>query len=215
MKKANRIAELRQGLGWTQDDLAEKLETHRVTINRLENGATRLNTDWLDKLAAVFRVAPQDILARANDTYAGERVDVIGRVEAGAWQEHNQWPDSQRYSIAVPLGQEYRNRQKFASEVRGNSMNELYPDGSIVVWLPFAMHPESLRPGRKYIVERQRSGDYEVTLKEYVVDANNREWLNPRSTDPDHQERIPLIQNVNETIRIVGRVIFALRREES
>lgn len=44
-------------------DLAERANTTSSTINKLEKGRTRLNTDWLEKLSKAFDVTPDQIVS--------------------------------------------------------------------------------------------------------------------------------------------------------
>lgn len=161
---------------------------------------------------ALGGASPQDIIA----DQPGESVPIIGVVQAGAWSDHAHDPDETEVRhIVVPPIAGFETAPKRASRVVGPSMNLLYPDGSIVVWVPHWLRPEEMKVGRRYIVERERHGSYEVTLKEFHVDDKGREWLLPRSNDPAEQAPIPVVAGDGETIRIVGRVIWAARQEEN
>lgn len=208
----NRIAELRKARRLTQDDLASRLGVHRVTIAKLERGKIDLTLNWMTKIAqALGDIAPQDLIS----SQAGESILIVGAVQAGHWAEHAYTDENDEPNfVTMPVLNELLGVPKRASRVVGNSMNELYPDGSIVVWLPFLNHPEPLKPGRRYIVERTRAGAYEVTLKEFRVDQTGREWLVPRTTDPAEQTPLQVYADDGETIRVVGRVIWASRIEE-
>lgn len=208
---ANRIGELRRARGMTQEDLADKVGSHRVTIAKLEAGKIDLTLDWMVRLAAIFDVAPQDLIS--NQT--GESVPIVGKVQAGSWADHPCFDDGDSGEfITIPLLKGYVGTPKQATRVVGNSMNELYPDGSIVVWIPFRRAAEELRIGRRYIIERVRHGSYEATLKEFRIDSQGREWLVPRTTDPAEQAPLQAIADDGATIRVVGRVIWASRAEE-
>ena len=65
-KIPNRIRELREALGWSQTDLALKLDpkTSQPQIDRLEKGDRRLTVDWLALLAKALGVNPSDLLLR-------------------------------------------------------------------------------------------------------------------------------------------------------
>jgi hypothetical protein len=72
--------------------------------------------------------------------------------------------------------------------VVGESMNLLFPHGSIVEYVKLLAAPELLVSGKRVIVQRERDdGSFEVTVKEYVVDDTGRQWLVPRSTHPEFQ----------------------------
>lgn len=61
----NRIRELRDAFGMTADTLAARIGTSPQQIRRLETGARRLTTVWLNKIAAALECAPTDLIAHA------------------------------------------------------------------------------------------------------------------------------------------------------
>jgi transcriptional regulator with XRE-family HTH domain len=68
MKKQpkNRIAEERTAKGMTQQELADAVGSHWITISKLERGRIKLTTEWLEKLAAPLGVSPGELLRRAE-----------------------------------------------------------------------------------------------------------------------------------------------------
>jgi transcriptional regulator with XRE-family HTH domain len=58
----NRIAEIRQARGMSQDDLATRIGCTKSQLSRLENGQRRLTRPWQGRLAAALDVAPEDLL---------------------------------------------------------------------------------------------------------------------------------------------------------
>jgi DNA-binding XRE family transcriptional regulator len=58
----NRIAEVRNARRMTQQELADAVGAHWITISKLERGRMKLTTEWLDKLAAPLGVRPRDLL---------------------------------------------------------------------------------------------------------------------------------------------------------
>ncbi|MGN7387560.1 helix-turn-helix transcriptional regulator [Sporosarcina sp. SAFN-015] len=57
----NVIKELRTSMGWTQDDLAEKLEVSRQTIISLEKGRYNPSLILAFKIAKLFNCRIEDI----------------------------------------------------------------------------------------------------------------------------------------------------------
>jgi transcriptional regulator with XRE-family HTH domain len=57
----NRVRRLREQQGLTQEQLAERLEVDRKTVNRLENGAYSPALDRVFGLAGVLGVAVADL----------------------------------------------------------------------------------------------------------------------------------------------------------
>ena len=60
---ANRLREAREGKGWTQADLAEKIGVSRKTINTVENGVFVPSTVIALKLARVFGRRVEDLFS--------------------------------------------------------------------------------------------------------------------------------------------------------
>ena len=58
----NFIAKLRKEKNLTQEDLAERAGTTVVQISRLETGARRLNSTWLEKISAALDVQPFELI---------------------------------------------------------------------------------------------------------------------------------------------------------
>ncbi len=77
----NRIKELREAVGLTQEDLAERLGTTANHIYRLENGRTKLNTEWMVRLADALACSPAELL---DDVAVAEIVDEVELIEANA-----------------------------------------------------------------------------------------------------------------------------------
>jgi transcriptional regulator with XRE-family HTH domain len=44
----------RRQMGWTQEEVAEKLGVKRVTVNRWEQGIQRPSAKWLEKLVTIY-----------------------------------------------------------------------------------------------------------------------------------------------------------------
>jgi transcriptional regulator with XRE-family HTH domain len=57
----NRIQELRKAKGWSLQDLADRINASKSAIFELEKGKTRLNVGWINRLANVFEVEPEEI----------------------------------------------------------------------------------------------------------------------------------------------------------
>src|SRR5687768_17746669 len=58
-----RIAELRAKLGWTQQDLADRLAVSRVAVSHLEAGMSDPGERTVALLAGVFKVEPHELAA--------------------------------------------------------------------------------------------------------------------------------------------------------
>lgn len=61
----NRIRELRQTNGWTQDELATRLNTKRTTISNYEVGIRGLDVDTILRLCDIFGCTADYLLGRS------------------------------------------------------------------------------------------------------------------------------------------------------
>jgi transcriptional regulator with XRE-family HTH domain len=58
----NRIRELRERLGLTQQELADLMGVNKKDVSRYETGFSTLNIEWMQRFAKALRVHPQDLL---------------------------------------------------------------------------------------------------------------------------------------------------------
>jgi len=145
-------------------------------------------------------------------------VTVVARVQAGHWRETPELPGDERYDIFVPIPEVYAEHQVLSAEVVGNSMDLVYPEGSILVCVSTIGLGEDWTPirGDRVVARRMsREGFFETTVKEYVVDDQGKGWLVPRSTDPS-LTAVPAERaeaDDDEPIRIIGLVVGSYRPE--
>jgi SOS-response transcriptional repressor LexA len=109
-------------------------------------------------------------------------VPVLGDVQAGVWQTVvEQSEPIDEVPIVLPG---FEAAQLFALRVVGPSMNQHYPEGTIVVCCPAV--EIGVRDRDHVIVERRQNGLVETTVKE-VVQEKSGVALWPRSGDPAFQ----------------------------
>tara|TARA_B100000678_G_scaffold108885_1_gene91227 strand:+ start:822 stop:1205 length:384 start_codon:yes stop_codon:yes gene_type:complete len=60
------IFQLRRERGWTQKDLAEKTEMHPNHVSRMEKDKMQPRRSTLEKIAEVFEIGVEDLLALAE-----------------------------------------------------------------------------------------------------------------------------------------------------
>lgn len=75
----NRIRELRENKGLSQDKLAEALNTSRGQVYQLEKGLRKLTQPWMVRLSKVFLCKPEDLIS-SGISYT---VPVLGYVGTG------------------------------------------------------------------------------------------------------------------------------------
>lgn len=61
-RRGVKIKKLREARGWTQEELADKVDVSRVTIGRIEIGHSRPSLDLLERLAKVLKVKVAELL---------------------------------------------------------------------------------------------------------------------------------------------------------
>lgn len=209
----NRIHELTKLRKLTYADVAEALGegTHSVTIAKLASGTMQLTFDWMKRLARVFHVEPQEIIAKPIGADL-RRVRVAGALKAGSFAESYEWSEEDRYDVMVRDLAAYRRLELYAGEISGDSMNLRYPDGSVVV---MSKGGSDLVVGRRYHVRITRTdGTSEDTIKTLERGEDGRYWLKPESSNPEHQAWIPLDGIPDATVELIGRVRFAVQRED-
>jgi transcriptional regulator with XRE-family HTH domain len=73
-----RLAAHRAKLGWTQQELADRLAVSRVAVSHLEAGMTMPGERTLALLAGLFKIAPHDLVAATDYPLAkADRLPVV------------------------------------------------------------------------------------------------------------------------------------------
>lgn len=209
----DRLAALRKQRGFTQATLAERLGVEQPTVQRWEKGKREPDLGQLIALANALGVEPGTLLSANASAPIGPRLFVKGAVAAGVWRAAVEWPadDWQSFNGRADVTAEPEHR--FGLRVIGDSMDEIYPDGTIVECVSLFGRAEAA-PGKRVVVVRQdEHGQYEATVKELVEQVGEL-WLVPRSTNPAH---LPFKLNepapgIVET-RIAAVVVASVRPE--
>jgi transcriptional regulator with XRE-family HTH domain len=192
----------RQGI--SQKAMAEHLGLSQPRISELKSGERKFTLFEIRKAAELLD-DPPPILG------GGERIKLAGTVKAGSYtlpEEEDAWLDEW---ITLPTSTAYANVPKFAVRVEGTSMDEKYPEGTILICAKLVDLREDEAKGRRYIVRRIRvDGAIETTVKELAPDSAGNLWLWPRSKDPQWQAPISLDGKEGETVEIWARVLWAI-----
>lgn len=203
---------IRNARGLSQADVAAALGIATENYNRLENGKVKLNIRRMKQLAAILHVDPVDLV---SEHQGARTVRVRAFVEAGTWEEAHEWPEDDWYEVSVPDAPDLRPYQLYGVETRGPSMDRVYPEGTVVVFTSMIERPAQMEVGKKYIIERERAdGMREATVKTLAKDDTGKYWLLPESNDPRFQNPIEIDGIDGETIKIIGKVVYSVRRED-
>lgn len=206
----NRIKEFREAKGLSQADLAEILDIHWQSVHRAEAAKTTLNDRKRKSYADALGVSVDELFEQQHY----RTVRVKGYVQAGHWAETWELHEDDQYDVPLPNDPEFEGLTLHAAELRGPSMNKRWPEGTALIFADAIQSGEDFIIGKRYIIERQRTdGLREATVKKLWRDDEGKLWLLPESTDPRFQEPISVEGNEDDTIRIVGRVRYAVSRE--
>lgn len=198
----NKIAEARIAKGWNQKELAERLGTTQQVVSRYENGERDPKASVIAAMSAELGVTISYLLGLdgAMKAEAGDALSmlpVFGRIAAGTPREALEQSDTSHW--VSPSLVELHPRA-FWLTVAGNSMNRLFPDGSLVL-----IDPESdARNGDIAVVFV--NGD-DATLKRVYFEGNAIR-LHPESYDPEYRDRVidPSDPDAPE-VRIIGKAV--------
>jgi transcriptional regulator with XRE-family HTH domain len=73
-----RLAELRSELGWTQQEVADRLGVSRVAVSHLESGMSTPGERTIALLAGLFKLEPHDLIAGTDyPDRKAERLPVV------------------------------------------------------------------------------------------------------------------------------------------
>lgn len=196
-----KIAEARIAKGWSQQDLAEKMDTTQQTIQRYESGSRDIKSNVLIKLSAVLGVTISYLLGMENTSIPNNdmvEVPLYGAIAAGTPIEMVPVENSQ------PVPSEVRRRypSAFLLKVEGDSMNRILPNGCYALVDPCDAVEHN---GAPYAV---CVNGYDATIKR-VNKLNNGFELAPDSNDPTYSKQV---FNYNEpgtqTITVIGEVVY-------
>ena len=206
-----KIREAMARLGMTQPQLSEKMEKSVGLINMWLTGKRDIGTEDMKKLCDILDISPNYLFEQETDI-----IPVIGYVQAGLWQEAHQWNVSDFKPIYMPVDDRFAGKRVFALEIRGNSMNLLYPAGSCVVCVSAEDYAEVvgvIESGKKVVVQRKNPMDntIEATVKEYVKNEFGT-FLTPHSTDPSFTP-IRTDDGSAGEVKITAVVIGSFRKE--
>lgn len=200
----NRIKDLREERGLTQDGLGELMGTTGETVQRLETGKRQLTQKWMERFAKALEVHVYELLEQRPPDWEG--IPVMGKVQGGNWREADEDVSDTR-KVPVRNDSRYITLRQYALEVLGDSMDKVFPGGQFIVCVPWADTGRALKHGDLIVAERQKNGLVEATVKRVKV-INGKILLMPESTNPRFQKPLPLDDgDPHEDVKVTGLVI--------
>lgn len=179
-----------------------------------KTGDTKVSTIF--RLADELGVSVDDLLIEGADLRPvpiGPQLYVKGVVAAGLWQPALEQPREEWQAFTGRSDVTAKAEHRFGLRIVGNSMDEIYPPGTIIECVSVFGHAEP-EPGKRVVVIRENEqGEVEATVKE-LVETGGTLWAVPRSKDPSFR---PI--NLTEPeegiveIRIAAVVVASVRPE--
>jgi SOS-response transcriptional repressor LexA len=189
-------------------------ETAVRDFMKKENVDIRLLT--LKKLAGALGLELEDLFAAEGSLMPmrlGPQLSIKGSVAAGKWSDAYEWPEDDWQTFTGRADVTASMMHRFGLQVMGDSMDEIYPEGTIIECVSLFGNAEAA-PGKNVVVIRTRSDLLvEATVKQ-LVEINGELWLTPRSRNPSHQS-YKLGQEVSGIVetRIAAIVVASVRPE--
>lgn len=207
------MADIAKRAGWRQPSSYQRYEDDRLftqqylplrIAEKLKRALVGRGSPPITE-ADVMELTGITVLRSRTDGSRPSQVEVIAVVEAGAWREAVELPPEEREYYPLPPLPGLERIPVYGLKVRGSSMNQIFPDGSIVYFAKVEDLPAV--EGCYVVVAAQRGDLYETTLKELGRDPKGKVALLPRSNDPRFQRPIYVSAAGAETVRILGVVV--------
>lgn len=196
---AQNLKYLRTKYNLTQEQLANKINSTRSTVNNWENEISEPNLDMIRKLTETFNIKDnivfEDLKSKYNTSFVNLDEDtinipVLGRIPAGVPFEAIE--DVIKY-IDIPKEWTYGNKEYFGLLIDGNSMFPKYQNGDIVI---FQKCEDHMKCNNKDCAVMVNGND--ATFKKFIFN-NNGVILQPynmeyetKSFTPEEVQKLPV-----------------------
>jgi len=181
--------------GFKQKALALAADLNETYVRDILKGKSKNpEASKLARIAAALGCSSDDLLGKGStvEPIHTTQIEVRGDVQAGVWREAIEWPAVDWYAITVPIDTAYQGFHRYGLKVCGQSMNKVFPEGSVVVVINFGDLGCLPKTG-DFVVAVQRcseTGQFEATVKAVQVKDDGTVILWPRSWDPAFQTPI-------------------------
>lgn len=143
----NRLRELRQRLGLSQQEVAVQSGISAAYYGALERGDKRINADTAQRLHAPLRCGVSDLLAGTRGVSVPLRF-AIAAAEADGRPDHFDLPEPHEM---LQLGRMHKAEDCFAAEIFDDSADLDFPRGTVLFLRPLAGLHEPLRAGVRVV----------------------------------------------------------------
>jgi SOS-response transcriptional repressor LexA len=187
----DRIEERLRELGMSASQASTAAGMGKDFIRDIRRRPVRPGAESLARLARTLKTTPEYLLygKEAGSTLPTEGLPIIGVVEAGQFRDITLADQDEEFAtVNIVRSNKFPHARQYALRVSGDSMNELFEDGSYAICANFAETGLALKSGMVLHVERRIAGTHlvETTLKE-VEFRGKKCFLKPRSTNPKHK----------------------------
>lgn len=173
-------------------------------LEQLRRYAIAYNTtiDALEGGTLVGSTRPAATPTRIIDVPANlVSASILGTAQAGNWLEVDPFTLEAAGQIPVKRDRDF----VFAINVSGDSMNRIIQDGDIAVVRPWTTMKRDPRANDVLLVQRERNGRFELTVKTW---RDGKLW--PESTNPKWRHPVPMKNG--DTITVIGLVVGIYRQ---
>ena len=208
-----KIKARRLKLGLSLEDVAKELGVNKTTVMRYESKSIeKMPIDVIPPLAKILKCSPEYLMGWEEENLTEVKIEFDDyfplhystNLSAGTLDELlDSEPDA---AVYVPITFQMKRNRLHAFKVNGTSMNNVIPDGSIVV-TESVTALNSLKDGTIVVawingtatVKRLYVGEHQITLM-------------PDSTDKSHQ---PILVDTDiNTVTVIGRVIWHMNPDD-
>ena len=208
-----KIKSRRLELGLSLEDVAKELNVNKTTVMRYESRSIeKMPIDVIPPLARILKCSPEYLMGWDEDNLTEVKIEFNDyfplhystNLSAGTLDELlDSEPDAVVY---VPIVFQMKRKRLHAFKVNGTSMDNVFPDGSIVI-SESVTAIDSLKDGAIVVVwvngtatvKRLYIGEHQITLM-------------PDSKDKSHQ---PILVDTDiNTVTVIGRVIWHMNPDD-
>lgn len=218
MNTGDIIKKLRKKNNLTQEELGTKLGIKKSAIRKYEKGEVEnIKKSNIIKLAKIFNVTPSYLMGWEDDSEDNEKVETIPTTVLTYFDNIcvncsspiiSECSDIEVQEASISnniLGKYANNSNLVAIKSRGDSMDEIIPEGSVIIiqkLLPF----ENVQTGDIVMYSFEDCW----SIKEFIK-KDDCVIFRPHSTNKRHKDNVYTFEDMEngmEVPKIIGKVVF-------